>query len=80
MMDLQKIISDLIAKFTGNSELTEKFGANPVETVKGLLGSVNLDENQLKTVVEGVSAKINIENAVKEGGGILDKIKGFFGG
>ncbi len=78
-MDLQKIISDLIEKLTGNKKLTKSFGENPLETVKSLLGSVNLDPEQLKAVVEGVTAKLNLENAVKDGGGILAKIKGLFG-
>lgn len=78
-MDLQKIISDLVAKFTGNNDLIAKFKKNPIETIKGLLGSVNLDSDQLKTVVDGVSAKLNVEDAIKQGTGILAKIKAIFG-
>ena len=78
-MDLQKIISDLVSKLTGNSSLIEKFKKNPLETIKSLLGSINLDSDQLKTVVDGVSAKINIEDAVKQGSGFLTKLKGLFG-
>ena len=78
-MDLQKNISDLVSKLTGNSSLIEKFKKNPLETIKSLLGSINLDSDQLKTVVDGVSAKINIEDAVKQGSGFLAKLKGLFG-
>ncbi len=78
-MDLQKIIGDLLQKLTGNNSLIEKFKKDPIATVKGLLGSINLDDSQLKTVVEGVTSKLNLDDAVKKGGGILAWIKGIFG-
>ncbi|MBQ6175159.1 MAG: hypothetical protein IJK28_11105 [Clostridia bacterium] len=78
-MDLQKIITDLVAKLTGNNSLIAKFKKNPIETIKGLLGNVNLDSNQLKSVADGVAAKLNLDDVVKQGGGILAKIKGLFG-
>jgi len=74
-MDLQKIISDLVGKLTGNSELIEKFKADPLKLVKDLLG-IDLDPTQLAEVVKGVTAALGGEKA----GGILGAIKGVFGG
>ena len=81
-MDIQKIISDLLEKFNVDASLLEKFKKDPLETVKGLLATLNLnlDMDQINAVVEGLKTKLNIEDIVKEGGGLLDKIKSFFGG
>ena len=79
-MDIQKIISDLVAKLAGNKDLISKFGSNPLETVKDLLG-IDLDPSQLNEVVQGVTSKLGDipGDVVKEGKGFLDKIKALFG-
>lgn len=79
-MDIQKIISDLVGKLLGNKDLISKFTANPLESVKELLG-VDLDASQLDEVVKGVTEKLGSAPAdiVKEGKGFIDKIKGLFG-
>ncbi len=79
-MDLQKIISDILGKLNLDTSLLEKFKKNPLETIKSLLGGVNLDDSQLKTVVDGVSAKLGLDDAVKKGGGFLAKLKALFTG
>ena len=79
-MDIQKIISDLVAKLTGNSDLIAKFTSNPLATVKSLLG-VDLDAAQLDKVVKDVTDRLGSVpgDAVKEGKGFIDKIKALFG-
>ena len=79
-MDIQKIISDLAAKLLGNKDLIAKFTANPLESVKELIG-VDLDASQLETVVKGVTEKLGSVpgDVLKEGKGIIDKIKALFG-
>ncbi len=78
-MDIQKIISDLVAKLTGNKDLIAKFTKNPLDVVKDLLG-IDLDASQLTEVVKGVTGQLGdlTGNAAKEAGGFLDKILGFF--
>ena len=79
-MDIQKIISDLVAKLIGNKDLIAKFTSNPLESVKELVG-VDLDKGQLDEVVKGVTSKLGDSpgEAVKEGKSFLDKIKALFG-
>ena len=79
-MDIQKIIGDLVSKLTGNNDLIEKFTKDPLSIVKNLLG-IDLDPSQLAEVVKGVTGKLGLPGDIgKEATGILDKIKGFFGG
>ena len=79
-MDIQKIIGDLVSKLTGNNDLIEKFTKDPLSIVKNLLG-IDLDPSQLAEVVKGVTGKLGLPGDIgKETTGILDRIKGFFGG
>ncbi len=80
-MDLQKIISDLVSKLTGNNDLIASFTADPLKAVKDLLG-IDLDTEQIAKVVQGVTEKLGISmgDVVKEGAGLLGKIKSLFGG
>ena len=78
-MDIQKIISDLVAKLTGNKDLIAKFTKNPLDVVKELLG-IDLDASQLTEVVKGVTGQLGdlTGDAAKEAGGFLNKILSFF--
>ena len=79
-MDIQKIISDLVAKLTGNKDLIAKFTSDPLSLIKELLG-IDLDPSKLAEVVKGVTGQLGdiTGDAAKEAGGILDKVLGFFG-
>ncbi len=76
-MDIQKIISDLVAKLTGNKDLIAKFTSNPLSVIKDLLG-IDLDPSKVSEVVKGVTSQLGGETAQKAGG-ILGKIKSLFG-
>ena len=79
-MDIQKIISDLVGKLTGNKDLIAKFTSDPLTVIKDLLG-IDLDVSQLGEVVKGVTGQLSDINgdAAKQAGGILNKIKSIFG-
>ena len=78
-MDIQKIISDLVARLTGNKDLIAKFTKNPLDVVKDLL-DIDLNASQLTEVVKGVTGQLGdlTGDAAKEAGGFLNKILGFF--
>ena len=80
-MDIKKIISDLVAKLTGNKDLIAKFTADPVKAIKDLLG-IDIDTNQVPAVVKGVTAQLGdlTGGAGKEATGFLQKILNFFKG
>ena len=56
-MDIKKKIEELVAKIKGDKNLLSKFKKDPEGTVKGLVG-VDLPTDQLKAIVEGITAKI----------------------
>ena len=69
--DIKKIIEDIIAKIKGDKDIGERFQKDPTKTVEGLIG-VDLPDDQINAVVEGVKAKINLD-------GLKDKLGGLFG-
>ncbi len=79
-MDIQKIISDVVAQLTGKKDLIDKFMADPAAAIKELTG-LSVDAEQLIQIVKGVSEKLGIDadDVLKNGKGLLDKLKGFFG-
>ena len=76
-MDIQKIISDLVSKLTGNKDLISKFASDPLSVIKDLLG-IDLDPSKVSEVVKGVTSQLGGET-VKQAGGIIGKIKSLFG-
>lgn len=79
-MDIQKIISDIVSKVTGNQDLIAKFTSDPAAVIKELTG-LDVDADQLKEIVTGVTSKLGIDagDILKEGKSLLDKVKGLFG-
>ena len=79
-MDIQKIISDLVSKLTGNKDLIAKFTSDPLKAIKDLLG-IDLDPSQLGDVVKGVTGQLGdiAGDAAKQAGGFLSKLKSIFG-
>ena len=78
-MDIQKIISDVVAKLTGNPELIKSFLANPVQLLEKTFG-IDLPDDQINQVIKGVKGKIDLSKIdVKEAAGLLGKVKDLFG-
>lgn len=76
-MDVNEIkakIEEIVAKLQKDSGLLDKFKKDPVKTVEGLIG-VDLPDDVIKKIVDGVKAKIDL----KQVGSFLSKIKGLFG-
>ena len=78
-MDIQKIISDVVAKLTGNPELIKQFLSNPVQLLEKTFG-IDLPDDQINQVIEGVKSKIDLGNIdLKQASGLIGKLKGLFG-
>ena len=67
MFDVKTKVDELVKKITSEKDLAKKFVKNPVKTVEDLLG-VDLPDEAVKKIIEGVREKINIEKI----GALLD--------
>lgn len=67
-MDIKAKIEELVEKIKSDKDIAAKFQKDPVGTVEKLLG-VDLPNDQIEKLVEGIQAKIS-----------LDKIGGMLGG
>lgn len=70
-MDIKAKIDEIVNKVKSDEGFANKFKSEPIKAVEEVLG-VDLPDDQIKNVVEGVKAKVNL-------GGIADKIGGLFG-
>ena len=75
-MDLQKVISDLVSKLTGNTDLIAKFTSNPLAAIKDLLG-IDLDADQLAQVIKGVQSALGSDagEALAQGKGNVHRTR-----
>ncbi len=69
---MKQRIEELVEKLKSDKELQEGFLKDPIPTLEKLLG-VDLPEEQLKQIAEGVKAKINLDKAGDFIGGLLGK-------
>ena len=76
-MDIKAKIAELEAKIKGDPKLLENFGKDPVKTVEGIIG-VDLPDEQIKGVVDGLKAKLAAGDVANAVAGIAGKIKGLF--
>ncbi len=70
-MDIKAKIDEVVNKVKNDSSFAEKFKSEPIKAVEEVIG-VDLPDDAVQKVIEGVKAKVNL-------GGIADKIGGLFG-
>ena len=78
-------VKEAVEKLQSDDGLMDNFGSDPIKTIEGLIG-IDLPDEQLKNIADMVKAKLdpngsvveNLENETPEG--IIDKVKGLFGG
>lgn len=73
-MDIKKKIEELVDKIKSDDGLMAKFKDDPIKTIEELLG-VDLPDDQLEKVADGIKAKITLDKA----GDALSGLKGLFG-
>ena len=78
-MDIQKIITDVVAKLAGNPDLIKSFLSNPVQLLEKTFG-IDLPDEQINKVIEGVKANLDLSKIdLKTAAGMLGKMSGLFG-
>ena len=73
-MDIKKMIEELVEKIQKDPEILTKFNKEPVECLEKLLG-VDLPEEQMEKLIDGIKAKITMDKV----GDVLGGLGSLFG-
>lgn len=73
-MDIKEKIDELVEKIRSDKTLLEKFKKDPVSAVEQLIG-IDLPNDQIEKIVEGIKAKIAVDGVGSVLGGIFGKMK-----
>ena len=73
-MDIMKKVEQVANKLMSDKKLMEKFKAKPVSVIEELLG-VDLPDEVVEKIIEGVKAKIDLDKI----GDALGALGGLFG-
>ena len=71
-LDIKAKITELVDKIQKDPKMLESFEKEPVKTVEGLVG-VDLPDDQINPIVDGVKAKLNLDKAAGLLGGLFKK-------
>jgi len=74
-MDVKAKIDELVNTLKADPKLLEQFKTDPIKTLEGLTG-IDLPDEQIKPVVDGVKAKLALggaKDALGKLGGLLGK-------
>ena len=77
-MDIQKIINDVIAKLKEDDALLANFKANPTKVLEKLAG-VDLPDDKIDPIIDGIMAKLKIDDLAEKAEGIMGALGGLFG-
>ena len=70
-MDIKAKVEEILEKVKGDEGFLAKFKEDPVKAIEDIIG-VDLPDEQLKAIVEGVKAKLSLD---KDGDGKLDVVE-----
>ena len=73
-MDIKELIEKAIDKLKDDDNLMESFKKDPIKVVEKLL-NVDLPDDKLEAIVDGIKAKLQIDDIAD----VLGKLGGLFG-
>lgn len=73
-MDIKAKIDEIVDKVKNDKGFASNFKNDPVKAVEGILG-VDLPDDQVKKIADGVKAKVNLDDIGGKLGGLFDKLK-----
>lgn len=74
-MDIQKLINDVLEKLKKNDNLKNDFMTNPVKVLEDLVG-IDLPDEKINAVIDGIKAKLNIDDLAEKASGIMGALSG----
>lgn len=72
MTNVKEKIEQIVAKLRSDDKLMEKFQKNPASVIEEYLG-MDLPDDQVNQVVEGIKAKIQLDKLSGALGGLFKK-------
>ena len=72
-MDIKEKIEEIVDKVKNNKDFAKDFQENPIKAVESAIG-MDLPDDQIEKLIDGVKAKVNLDNA----GDLLGKFKKLF--
>jgi hypothetical protein ELI_2599 len=73
-MDIQKKIEEVVNKIKSDKDILAKFQTNPIAAVESIVG-VDLPDDQIKPLVEGVKAKLAVSDITSKLGDLGNMLK-----
>lgn len=74
-MDIKAKIDEIVNKVKDDKNFASEFSADPVKAVEKVLG-VDLPDDQINKLIDGVKAKIAASGIMDKVGGLLGGLKG----
>ncbi|MBR5453442.1 MAG: hypothetical protein IKV54_05105 [Clostridia bacterium] len=71
-MDIKAKINEIVDKIKSDDSIMAAFKKDPIKAVEKLLG-VDLPDDQIKSIVDGVKAKISLDSIGDALGGLFGK-------
>lgn len=68
-MDIKAKIEEIVEKVKGDKTIAERFKKEPIKVVEELAG-VDLPDDMLEKIVDGVKAKISVDGVASKLGGL----------
>jgi hypothetical protein len=72
-MDIKAKIAEIVEKIKNDKNFASDFQKDPVTAVEKVLG-VDLPNDPIEKIIDGVKAKISVDDVKDKVGGLLDKI------
>ena len=77
MEDIKKKIEEIVAKIKSDDGFASKFKSDPIKAVESVLG-VDLPDDKIKSIVDGVKAKLTGDKISSDASSLVDKVKDLF--
>ena len=73
-MDIKAKVEEIVEKIKNDSTIAAKFQSDPIATVEGLIG-VDLPDDQVNQLIDGIKAKIKLDQLGNALGGLSGLFK-----
>ena len=72
-MDIKAKIEEIVNKVKNDESFANEFKADPVKAVEKVVG-VDLPDDQINKIVDGIKAKVSVDDVKGKIGGLLGKL------